>query len=41
MVGWHRQLEGHELELAPEVGDGKGSLARCSPWQRKESDTTE
>ena len=32
---------GHELELAPEVGDGKGSLARCSPWQRKESDTTE
>ena len=24
-----------------EVGDGQGSLACCSPWGRKESDTTE
>ena len=23
------------------VGDGQGGLARCSPWGRKESDTTE
>ena len=23
------------------VGDGQGSLACCSPWGRKESDTTE
>ena len=41
MVGWHRQLNGHELEQAPGVGDGQGSLECCSPWGRKESDTTE
>ena len=41
MVGWHRQLDGHELEQAPGVGDGQGSLACCSPWGRKELDTTE
>ena len=29
-----------ELEHALEVGDGQGSLACCSPWDRKESDTT-
>ena len=23
------------------VGDGQGGLACCSPWSRKESDTTE
>ena len=26
MVGWHHQLDGHELEHAPGVGDGQGSL---------------
>ena len=31
MVGWHHQLNGHEFEQAPEVGDGQGSLACCSP----------
>ena len=41
MVGWHHQLSGHEFEQAPGVGDGQGSLAWCSPWGRKESDTTE
>ena len=41
MVGWHQQLDGHELEQAPEVGDGQGSLACYSPWGRQESDTTE
>ena len=30
----------HEFEQAPEVGDGQGSLVCCSPWGRKESDTT-
>ena len=25
-VRWHHQLEGHEFEEAPGVGDGKGSL---------------
>ena len=39
MVGWHHQLDGHELEQAPEVGDGHGGLACCIPWGPKESDT--
>ena len=26
---------------ALEVGDGQGSLACCSPWGHKDSDTTE
>ena len=37
MVGWHRQLDGHEFEQAPGIGDGQGSLACCSPWGCKES----
>ena len=41
MVGWHHWLDGHEFEQAPGVGDGQGSLACCSPWGCKESDTTE
>ena len=41
MVGWHHRLEGHESEQAPGDGEGQGSLACCSPWNRKESDTTE
>ena len=41
MVGWHHQLDGHEFEQAPGVGDGQGSLACCSPRGCKESDTTE
>ena len=41
MVGWYYQLNEHELEQAPGVGDGQGSLACCSPWDHKESDTTE
>ena len=32
MVWWHHQLDGHEFEQAPGVGDGQGSLACCSPW---------
>ena len=31
MVGWHHQLDGHEFEQTPGVGDGQGSLACCSP----------
>ena len=30
-----------EFEQALGVGDGQGSLACCSPWGRKELDTTE
>ena len=41
MVGWHHQLDGHEFEQAPEIGDGQRSLASCSPWGRKEYDMTE
>ena len=40
-VGWHPRLDGHEFEQAPGVGDGQGSLMCCSPWGRKESNTTE
>ena len=40
VVGWHHWLNGHEFEQAP--GDKRqGSLACCSPWGLKESDTTE
>ena len=38
---WHHQLDGHEFEQAPGVGDGQGSLACCSPWGHQGSDTTE
>ena len=41
MVGWHHQLDRHESERVPGVGDGEGSLACCSPWGHKESDMTE
>ena len=41
MVGRHHQHDGHEFEQAPGVVDGQGGLACCSPWGRKESDTTE
>ena len=40
--GWMvSRLNGHEFEQAPGDGDGQGSLACCSPWGLKESDTTE
>ena len=41
MVGWHYRLDGHKFEQAPGVGEEQGSLECCSPWGRKESDTTE
>ena len=41
MVGWHHQLDGLEFEQASGADDGQGSLACCSPWGGKESDTTE
>ena len=41
MVGWHHWLDGHEFEQAPEVSDGQGSLACCSPWGRKQLNMTE
>ena len=41
MVGWHHQLNGHEFGQGPEVEDGQGCLAWCSPWDGKELDKTE
>ena len=41
MAGWHHRLNGHELEQALGDGEGQGSLACCSLWGRKESDTTQ
>ena len=40
MVGWHHRLNGHEFEQALRDGEGWGSLVCCSPWGRKELDTT-
>ena len=41
MVGWHHQLKEHEFEQTRGDSEGQGSLAHCSPWGHKESDTTE
>ena len=41
MVGWHHRLDGHESEQTQGVGEGQESLACCSPWGCKESDTTQ
>ena len=41
MVGWHHQLNGHEFEQDPGVGDGQGGLVCYNPWSRKETDMTE
>ena len=41
MVGWHLQLNGREFEQTLGDSEGQGSLACCSLWDHKESDTTE
>ena len=41
MVGWHHRLNGHEFEQTLGDSEGQGSLACCSPWDRKELDATE
>ena len=35
MVRWHHQLDGHEIEQFPGVGDGHGSLECCNVWGGK------
>ena len=40
-VGWHHQLSGHEFEQTLGDSEGQGNLLCCSPWGRKELDTTE
>ena len=41
MVGWHHQLNGHEVEQAQGDGEEQGSLVCCSLLGRTESDTIE
>ena len=41
MVGWHHWLNEHEFQQALGDGEGQGILVRCSPWGRKELNTTE
>ena len=37
----YHQLNGHEFEQTLGDSEGQGSLACCSPWGRKESNTAE
>ena len=39
MVECYHQLNGHEFEQTPGDSEGQGSLACCSSWGCKESDT--
>ena len=41
MVGGHHRLSGHEFEEILGDAELQESLECCSPWGRKESDTTE
>ena len=41
MIGWHHRHNGHEFEQTLEDGEGQGSLACCSPWGHKQSDSIE
>ena len=38
MVGWHHQVNEHELRPSPGDSEGQGSLSGCSPWGHKKSD---
>ena len=41
VVEWYHHLNGHESEQTPGDSEGQGSLACCSSWGHKVSDTTE
>ena len=41
MVGWRHRLSGQESEQTLGDGERQGSLAGCSSWGCKVSDTTE
>ena len=41
MVGWHHQFNGDEFGSTLGVGVGRGDLACCGSWGRKETDMTE
>ena len=40
-AGWRHRLNEHEFEQTPGESEGQGSLACCSPWDRKQLDTSE
>ena len=40
MAGWHHRCNGHELGQTSGDDEGQGGLACCSPWGRKELNTT-
>ena len=40
MAGWHHRLNGYEFEQTLGDSEGQGSLVCCSPWGRKELDTS-
>ena len=40
MVAWHHRLSGRESEKTLGDSEVQGSLVCCSPWGRKELDTT-
>ena len=35
MVGWHHQLNGHEFEWTPGIGDEQEGLVWCNSWVAK------
>ena len=39
-VGWHRQLDGHDLGQTLGDGEGQGGLVCCSLWGHEELDMT-
>ena len=39
-VGWHRQLDGHDLGQTLGDGEGQGGLECCNPRDHKELDMT-
>ena len=41
MVGWHHQLDRHEFEQVPRVGEGLENVVCCSTWGCRESDINE
>ena len=41
MAGQLHRLNGHKFKQISGDSEGQGSLVCCSPWGRKESDTTE
>ena len=40
VAGWPHRYNEHELGQTPGDGEGQGGLVCCSPWGRKELDTT-